>query len=116
MWIQILLVLLVAWLVWFVARQKPSAVSAFKKLGIIVLALGMLVSILFPEVTTWVAHLLGIGRGADLLLYGLAATFVVYVITQYTRAQANRRVMFGLARKVALLEAEQRYAGRLDPS
>lgn len=109
MWVQVIIVAAVVWLLWwFVARQKASTISAFKKIGIVLLGVVMVVSVLFPELTTWVANLLGIGRGADLLLYGLTATFVVYALTQYTRSQANRRITFSLARKVALLEAGNR--------
>lgn len=107
--IQILVILVAVWLVFFAARQKASAVSALKKIGISLLALVMIVGVLFPDLTTRLANLLGIGRGADLLLYGLAATFVVYVLTQYARAQANRRVLFGLARQMALMDARARY-------
>lgn len=113
MGIQVLLVLFVVGVVWFIARQKASAISAFKKIGLVLLAIVMAVSVAFPQLTTVIANTLGIGRGADLLLYGLTATFIVYALTQYTRAQANRRVLFSLARKIALLEAETRYAHRL---
>ncbi|MFT3876819.1 MAG: DUF2304 domain-containing protein [Propioniciclava sp.] len=109
MLVQVLVVLVALWLLFFAARQKASAVSALKKIGISLLAVVMVITVLFPSLTTTLANLLGIGRGADLLLYGLAATFVVYAITQYARAQANRRVLFGLARRIALRDARARY-------
>lgn len=113
MWIQLLLILVALWLLVFIARQKASAISAFKKIGLSIFAVAVVASVLFPSITTWLANLLGIGRGADLLLYGMAATFMVYALTQYTRAQATRRVTFQLARHVALLEARARYGDRL---
>ena len=112
MWVQILVVAIVLWLVWFVARQKPTAISALKKVGILLLGIAMIVSVLLPDLTTRLANLLGIGRGADLLLYGLTATFVLYALTQYTRSQANRRLTFSLARRVALLDARNRDMAR----
>ena len=83
--------------------------------GLSLLAVVMIVSVLFPQITTAVANVLGVGRGADLLLYVLTAAFVVFALTQYTRNQANRRLTFSLARRIALIEAEARYARRLTP-
>ena len=112
MWIQILIIGFSLWLLWFAAHQKPTAISALKKLGIILLGAAMAMSVLFPDAVNSLAHSLGIGRGADLLLYGLAATFILYALTQYTRAQANRRLIFALARHVALIEANSRRLSR----
>ncbi|MFV0407811.1 MAG: DUF2304 domain-containing protein [Propioniciclava sp.] len=109
MWIQLLVILVIAWVIWFVARQRGTVISALKKIGILVLALVAVISVLWPAVTTQVAGWLGIGRGADLLLYAVTAAFVVYALTQYTRAQSNRRTLHQLARRVALLDAERRY-------
>ncbi len=113
MWIQIVVILVVAWLLWFVARQPASTISAMKKVGVVALMIAMIISVLIPQVTTGIANALGIGRGADLLLYGVAVAFVVYALTQYTRAQANRRVLYQLGRHLALLDASERYRTRL---
>ena len=113
MWVQIVVILVVLWVLWFVARQPPSTISALKKIGIVALMIAMIVSVLIPQVTTAAANAIGIGRGADLLLYGLTVAFVVYALTQYTRAQANRRVMYQLGRRLALMDAAERYRGRL---
>jgi hypothetical protein len=42
-------------------------------------------SIFFPELLTRVARLLGIGRGTDLVLYGLIVSFMVFMATTYQR-------------------------------
>lgn len=112
MWIQVLLVVVALGLILWLSRQKSTAISAFKKTGLVLLALLMVITVLFPELTTVIAHALGIGRGADLLLYGLTATFVVYAVTQYLRAQANRSILFALARRLALQEASDTYGLR----
>ena len=115
MLIQILLIAVVLGLLLWVARQRATAISAMKKIGLSLLAVVMIVSVLFPQITTAVANVLGVGRGADLLLYVLTPAFVVFALTQYTRNQANRRLTFSLARRIALIEAEARYARRLTP-
>lgn len=109
MWVQILLIAVATGLILVVARQKATAVSALKKAGLVLLAVAMIVTVIFPEVTTFLARVLGIGRGADLLLYALTAAFLVYAIGQYLRAQHNRAVLNSLARRIALDEAKARY-------
>jgi len=109
MWVQVLLVAVALGLILVVARQKATAVSALKKTGLVLLAVAMIVSVIFPEVTTVIAQALGIGRGTDLLLYVLTAAFLVYALGQYLRAQSNRAVLYGLARRIALKEARARY-------
>ncbi len=109
MWIQVLLILVAVGLVLWLARQKGTAVSAMKKTGLVLLALLMVVTVLFPELTTLVAHALGIGRGADLLLYVVTASFVVYAVTQYLKSQSQRLVMYTLARRIAIRAAADEF-------
>lgn len=73
------------------------------RLVAIFLLSGATVLVLFPDLTTLIAHFLGVGRGTDLLLYvsliaGLHAVLLLYVktrelerkITEQTRAIAIR--------------------------
>jgi hypothetical protein len=63
--------------------------------------------VVFPDRLTWVAHKVGIGRGADLLLYGLAVTFLVVVAVLFRRiAELEQRCTL-LARSIAIAEAER---------
>lgn len=112
MWVQVLLIAVALGLVLALARQKASAVSALKKAGLVLFALAIVITVLVPELTTVVARALGIGRGTDLLLYGLCAAFLVFALAQYLRNQANRAILFSLARRVALQEAADAYGLR----
>ena len=56
----------------------------------------------------------GIGRGADLLLYVLFTAFLFYVVSQYIKEQDSRDTLYRLARRVALIEAGQKYDERLN--
>jgi hypothetical protein len=73
------------------------------------LVVAMIVAVLFPDTTNSVAHLVGIGRGADLLLYVTVLAFIFYALNNYLQQQDARDTLFRLARKVALLEANERY-------
>ena len=51
------------------------------------------------------AHALGIGRGADLLLYGLTVVVIFMLLNTYVKDKEEQRRFAILSRKVAILEA-----------
>ncbi len=61
-----------------------------------------LVAVLFPPFLTQVARVVGVGRGADLLLYGLTVTFLGYVAASYRRLREMEHQVTVLARELAL--------------
>lgn len=95
----------------FVAIRSRTAhgVSASKKLLFMLLMLVMVAAVLSPGLVTDVANLVGVGRGTDLVLYLLAVTFAFYVVNDYLRAQDNRDQVNRLARRIAVVEALERY-------
>ena len=108
MWIQILLILAIIVLAAFMMR-KTGADShlAIRRLLMGAFVIVALLSVLFPQWLTWVAQLIGVGRGADLVLYGLVLMFLAFVYSQYRRNLALQRQLTLLSRKIALLEAEE---------
>lgn len=64
-----------------------------------------ILSILFPEWLSRMANFLGVGRGTDLLLYGLVLAFLVYVSTAYRRNVQLDRKLTEIAREIALTKA-----------
>lgn len=107
--IQITVLGIAVVLLFFALGNRTHAGRAGKKLVLCFLAIAMCVAVIFPETTTQIAHLVGVGRGADLLLYTLTLVFIGYVLNGYLHQQKERDVIYRLARKVALLEAEKRY-------
>ena len=83
--------------------------KAWKKIGLCLLVLAMIVAIIFPNLTNDLAKMVGIGRGADLLLYSLTLAFIAYALNNYLQHQNERDTLIRLARKVAILEANERY-------
>ncbi len=90
------------------ARNSHSG-RATKKLGLLLVALAMAVSVFFPKVADSVAMQLGVRSAADLLLYVIALSFIVYAVNAYLGQQDQRDAIYRLARRVALIDAEQRY-------
>lgn len=92
------------------ASRGSSGARASVKVGLILLLIAMVVAVLNPDLMTRIANIAGIGRGADLLLYGVTGAFVFYTLTQYLKSQSQRDILYRLARRVALIEANERYA------
>lgn len=99
----------IAVLVMSLGRRSTHSGKAWKKIALMLLALAMVIAVLFPDVTNGVAHIVGIGRGADLLLYATVIAFIFYALNNYLHQQDQRDITFRLARKVAIIEATERY-------
>ena len=105
--VQLLLVLgivvIVAWL--FVKRGAKQL--AVRRLLIIAFAVFAVAAVLFPGMLTRAANLVGVGRGADLLLYATVLVLLGFLALQEARTKAAEKRTTYLARRLALDEAEQ---------
>lgn len=84
------------------AGAQHQAVRRLLLVGFVLLAA---VAIMFPPMLTTVARWVGVGRGADLLLYGLTITFLGYVAASYRRMRHLEQQNTVLARHIALGDA-----------
>ena len=91
-----------------ISRRTSHAGHASKKIGLVVLALAMVVAVLFPDITNVVAHAVGVGRGADLLLYMTILAFILYALNNYLHMQDQRDMLHKLARHIAIQEAKSK--------
>jgi hypothetical protein len=64
------------------------------------------VSILLPEYTTLIANLLGVGRGADLILYFFGIFTVFALVILYTRVNAQNLQITELIRHLAIRDVK----------
>jgi small membrane protein len=101
--VQLILILgvaaaLFAYLAYF--RSKLSD----RLLGLLLLVVAW-ISILFPDYTTRVANLLGVGRGTDLIVYffGLFTTFALILL--YTQGRTHSQQLTELIRYLAIRDA-----------
>ena len=65
----------------------------------------VVIAVLSPNWVTWVAHRFGVGRGADLVLYLLAAAFVFVSVNTYFRFKVQENRFTELARSIAVRDA-----------
>ncbi|MGI4896917.1 MAG: DUF2304 domain-containing protein [Janthinobacterium lividum] len=104
--IQVLLIVVVlvvgAVLVRSTAGARHQAVRRLLLAAFVALAVA---SILVPGAVTEVANSVGVGRGTDLLLYGLVIAFLGFVVSSYRRSRHLEETITQLARRLALDEA-----------
>lgn len=103
------LILIAAVVGLFVAflRSKPGVrVQAGKRVAVVLFAAVNIYAIVRPGDVSAVANLVGVGRGADLVLYALVIAFLMGMLNFYVRFKAVDQRFTALARAMALREAE----------
>ena len=99
-------------LVWFLRSRNATPVRAAKKVLLVLLVLFAVVVILDPSIADRVAQALGVGRGADLLLYSVSVAFFFATLNNYLKSREADNRLSRLAREVALLEERVRRLSR----
>ena len=102
---QIAAVAIVVLIAFFILRGGGARHQAVRRILLVLFVLGAALSLFFPQVLTWIAKFVGIGRGTDLLLYVLVLAFLGYAATSYRRFRHLENDITELARKLALVEA-----------
>ena len=106
MLIQVILILSIIFIsVYFMRFRDTSKAKAYKKLTLIAFVIAAIIVILFPELLTWIANLIGVGRGTDLLLYGLTLVIIFQMFNSYNKDKQEERRFVKLVRRVAINEA-----------
>jgi hypothetical protein len=107
MWIKVVLLsAMVLAVLLFVRRWYGVKMQAGKRLAFFAFIAVNAWAILRPDDVTWVANRLGVGRGADLVLYLLVMAFLLVMINTYLRFREMDRRYTELARTLAIREAE----------
>lgn len=105
--IQVLLLIGVAVVAVLLTRSTATARhQAIRRLMLVGFVVGAAVSVIFPNWLTWLARLVGVGRGTDLLLYALVIAFLSYIATSFRRINVLERKITKLTREVALERAK----------
>ena len=103
--IQVLLIVVVVLVVARLFRSRGARAQAIRRIGLVVFAAFAAVSILFPDVWSRIARIVGVGRGTDLVLYALVVAFLSFTVTTYLRFRDLETNYTRLARRIALTEA-----------
>ena len=106
--IKLLLLAGIALVGYYAVRGSRRAIHRVVWRGFVVLGLGAaVVSVLFPDILTWIAAKVGVGRGTDLLLYLTVIAFMLVSVVLFRRLADLERKYVALAREVAVREATE---------
>lgn len=89
----------------FIANPRSAQVRASKKILGLLFIVSAIATVLYPGLMNWLAHKVGVGRGADLLLYIMSLSFVLAGFDMYLSQQNDKKRMALVVRRIALLEA-----------
>jgi small membrane protein len=86
--------------------KNTAGLRAGRKLLFVSTLLAGCVAVLFPELVSDLATLLGVGRGTDLLLYVMTIMLLTVTLTGYTEKKRAEHREARMVQALALLEAE----------
>jgi UDP-2-acetamido-3-amino-2,3-dideoxy-glucuronate N-acetyltransferase len=114
--IQAILLILILALGILVLRRSHSRLTGRIVMILFIIILSLFV--LFPDITTWIANLVGVGRGTDFLFYTFAL-FVLYALSlTYLRLRDQDKKITQATRSMAIQTARQpepQQAGQTHP-
>jgi hypothetical protein len=96
----------VVMLVFFLRNHGTSRARASVKIGFVLFLVFGVIAVIYPDTVTRLARVVGVGRGTDLVLYGLVVAFAFAMINTYLRFREWELRQARLARAVALRDAE----------
>jgi small membrane protein len=106
--IKVLLLVGVAVAVFLLTRSTAGAAhQALRRVAMVVAAVAAATVIINPALVSGAARMVGVGRGTDLLLYGLVVAFACFLATYYGRMRALNRQITALTRELALQQARR---------
>ncbi|HWL00853.1 MAG TPA: DUF2304 domain-containing protein [Microbacteriaceae bacterium] len=85
---------------------------ALRRIGSILLVLAAVAAIIFPQILSSIAELLGVGRGADLLLYATVLAFIGFVLMTRIEKRRHEAQLTLVARAQAIAAAERPWESR----
>jgi len=101
-----LLILIICFKIWF--ERKRNKINRLELMGWLLLWLGALALVVKPDIASQLASLVGIGRGADLVVY-LALVLIFYLLFRLVvRIETLERHITEIVRHSALNEWKNR--------
>lgn len=103
--IRILLIAALALTVLYAVRNRKA--SPLVSMAALLFGLIGIFCVIMPDVTTFVANLLGVGRGTDLLLYCFIISSVLMIFNLHLRLLRLQDMLTAMARDLALSRAHK---------
>jgi hypothetical protein len=102
----VLLVALIAIAAMVTFGANTAGLRASRKLLFLTVLMAGCVAVLFPELVSDLATVLGVGRGTDLLLYVMTVMLLTVTLTGYLEKKRAERREAKVVQAMALLQAE----------
>ncbi len=107
--IQILFIILILFILSrLLIRLKSHQVSILNFLIWLIFWIGAGVIVLYPEATNFLARLLGVGRGADVIIYFSLILLFYFIFYLTVRLRVIERQITEIVRKISLEKEEKR--------
>jgi hypothetical protein len=91
---------------WLLRGTRRGGRLVMTRLAGLAFAVSWVIAVLAPNAVTKLANAVGVGRGADLLLYGLVVVFMFTTVSLYQHIRHLNDAVARLARAQALLQHE----------
>ena len=82
--------------------------NLFEVVLLLLLMLAAIIFIIFPDITNNFAHVLGVGRGADLVFYLSIVLFWFIILKLYAKIRRLEQILTEIVRKDASDRAKER--------
>ncbi len=108
--------LVLVFLVFGAILLRPSASArnqAMRTLGLLVFLAAAIFAVVFPGIVNQLAVMVGVGRGADLVLYAFIVVFIGQALSTARKRRVHDTQITELARKMAL--SDPQYPERQTP-
>lgn len=113
--IKLVLILGLVAIAYVALRGRPTAGNlAVRRLSSVGVLFVGVVAVLFPDLVTRLANLLGVGRGTDLVLYAFVVAFLFAMVSIYQRLRDIEERYATLVRRMALSAAADENHNRPD--
>jgi hypothetical protein len=99
--VLLIIAILVFGLLAFRGSRKAYHKVLWRAYVVLVMAVAA-ISVVFPSLLTRLANAIGVGRGADLVLYALVVTFMLVSVVLFRRVAELERRYTSLARSIAV--------------
>lgn len=93
---------------YFLANMNKVVIKAWKRIALICLLAFGVIAVIFPDIVDYMAKYIGIGRGADLLLYTTSLAFVFVTLNIYVKFRETELKQGKIISKIAILEAKEK--------
>ncbi|MGZ9932755.1 DUF2304 family protein [Streptomyces sp. NC-S4] len=114
-WIQLLLIVgSVSMALVFIRTWGQAKNRAWKRLAFSAFVVVNVYAVLRPTDVTWLAQLLGVGRGTDLVLYVMVLAMGFLTLNTFLRFRSLEKKITDLARTVAINEGVRHNDERLE--